>query len=738
MYTVGHLFAEGLQGVNRLEAAKAPVLLAVCVMLALVYFVLNTLLITLVVHLKRNERLAWRGLFSNFGWVGIVYAASASLAALLYLTFQQSGVGVLVAAVPIITMLLTTLHFFFRHQAADEAVRRNRLEAAEREASQAARHVAELRETEKQLRESEQRFQSAFTHASIGMALVTFDGHVLRVNRALDAILGRADGTLHGTRFDELLFSRDQATFRRWLSRLHSGAIESFQDELRCHHSDGHIVWVAAHCSVFSESTSEQPRLILQLQDITARRDAEERLHHIAFHDSLTGLPNRARFHQQLTRVIDRIRGNDKARYAVMFLDFDRFKLINDSMGHDAGDEFLVQVSRRIRDTVRQGDFVARLGGDEFAVLCDAVEAESAVIELAEQLLAVLQRPIVLGGTEIASSASIGITFSRFGYTAPEDVLRDADIAMYKAKSGGKARVALFDASLHEQVSERMRIENDLRVALANGQLSVSYQPLYGMKTGALVGFEALARWTHPERGTVSPGSFIPIAEEAALMVPLTDLMLETACHDLKRWQQRDARFARLNVHVNVSGHDIAHGGFGSRVSRVLRESGLAPHFLNIELTENILMERLEGAMRTLDQMRDLGVGLSVDDFGTGYSSLSYLSSLPIDCLKIDRSFVQALSAGAKQLEVVRAIVWLGRALGKSVIAEGIETVQQFDQLRNLGCDIGQGYYLSQPLPRDGVDELLDRIEAESESEADDSPRQSRFGRLASVLTFRI
>ncbi|MFO1219567.1 MAG: EAL domain-containing protein [Burkholderiaceae bacterium] len=738
MFVVGHAFAEVLRVVSRLETAQAPVLLAVSVMLALIYFVSNTVLITLVLQLKRDEPMNWRALFSNFGWVGIVHAASASLATLLYLTFQQSGAGVLMAAVPILTMLLTTLHFFFRHQAADEAVRKSRLEAAEREAEQAARHLAELRQSEQQLRESEQRFHSAFTHASIGMALVTFDGHVLQANRALGELLGRDDAELRGRRFDELLFERDMPTFRRYLQRVHSGAIDSFEDELRCLHRNGTIVWVAAGCSVFSEGAAEQPRLILQLHDITARRDAEERLHHIAFHDSLTGLPNRARFHKQLTRVIDRARGSQPVRYAVMFLDFDRFKLINDSLGHDAGDEFLVQVARRIRDNVRHADFVARLGGDEFAVLCDKVEQEDAIVDLADRLLAALQRPFDLSGTEITTSASIGITFSRFGYTTPEDVLRDADIAMYKAKAQGKGRVALFDAGLHAQVSARMRMENELRAAIGNGQLTVAYQPLYAMKSGSLVGFEALARWTHPERGTISPGAFIPVAEEAALMVPLTDLVLETACRDLRLWQQRDERFARLHVHVNVSGHDIAHGGLGARIARVLRETGLAPGFLNLELTENILMERLDGAMRTLERMRELGVGLSVDDFGTGYSSLSYLSSLPIDCLKIDRSFVHALKPGAKQLEVVRAIVWLGRALGKSVIAEGIETEEQFEQLRHLGCDIGQGYHLSQPLPKEGVDELLRRIEAEAEVDEGESPRASRFGRLASVLTFRI
>jgi len=733
MFSAGSVLHALLGLLRSLDVVNAAVLLVTSMLFAVAYFMLNTLMVTLVMRLKRNEPLVWREFLTSFGWVGIAYAGSASVAALLYLTFQQSGIGVLMAAVPIIAMLLTTLHFFFRHQAADEAARKSRVEAAEREAAQAARHVLELRESEKQLRESEQRFHSAFTHASIGMALVSFSGRVLQVNRALLTLLDRNEAELREKGFSEFIYPDDMPTLERWLARLHARAVDNFTDELRCRHRDGSVVWVALNCSLFSEVSVEQPRLILQVQDITARRNAEERLHHIAFHDSLTGLPNRARFHQHLARVIERARSEPEYRYAVMFIDFDRFKLINDSMGHNAGDEFLIQVSRRIRDCVRPGDAVARLGGDEFAILCDALDSERSAVQLADRLLAILRQPFQIGGTEVTTSASIGITFSGFGYETPEEVLRDADIAMYKAKNGGKARYALFDASLHAQVTDRMRIERDLRRALTTNQMSVAYQPLYAMKTGALIGFEALLRWEHPEHGPISPAMFIPIAEDAAMMVPLTDFVLETACRQLRRWQSLSSAFSDLRVHINISGHDIAHSGFGARVARALVETRLRPEHLTIELTENILMERLEGAMQTLEQMRELGVNLSVDDFGTGYSSLSYLSSLPIDSLKIDRSFVHALSNGSKETEVVRAIVSLGRALGKAVVAEGIETATQFDQLRNLGCDVGQGYYLSRPQTAKGIDALLERIEAES----GDSARHSRFGRLSSVLTFR-
>jgi EAL domain-containing protein (putative c-di-GMP-specific phosphodiesterase class I) len=307
----------------------------------------------------------------------------------------------------------------------------------------------------------------------------------------------------------------------------------------------------------------------------------------------------------------------------------------------------------------------------------------------------------------LSTSASIGITTSSIGYTSPEAALRDADLAMYKAKAGGKARYALFDTALHTEAARRLRLEGDLRHAVVEGALSVAYQPLFDLASARLIGFEALARWHHPEHGAIGPEVFIPVAAETGLIAAITDFVLHRACHQLKAWQSVDPAFGALAMHVNVSGKDIATAGLVARVTHAIVEARLLPQHVVLELTENTLMERLDGAMPTLNELRALGVGLSVDDFGTGYSSLAHLASLPIDSLKIDASFVRAMRSDSKEATVVRAIVHLGNSLGKRVIAEGIETASQFAQLREMGCQIGQGRHLSEPLEPAAADALL-------------------------------
>jgi len=710
MWLAGSLLQAGIVRLQALGWYGAGPLLLATMVAAVLYFLVNTVLITAVPYLKRSQWPTLREMFGNFGWVGISYAGSASAACLLFLTFQQSGIGVLMAAAPIIAMLLTTLHYFFRQQEADESARRNELVAAERESELAARHMRELEV-------SERRFHSAFTHASIGMALVAMDARVLQVNAALRSLLGMAAGQgVEGRDFNDFVDTGDAPHLNLRLAQLHAQQVASFTIDLRLRHAQGQDVWAAVHGSLFSEVGSTTPCLILQVQDITARRQAEAGLHHIAFHDSLTGLPNRRRFHEQLAQALQRVHSEPKRQFGLMFLDFDRFKLINDSLGHAVGDEFLQAVARRIREQVRPQDVVARLGGDEFAILAEDLDSERYAVTLAERLLDALRLPMQIAGTEITTSASIGITFSGMGYDTPEDMLRDADTAMYKAKAAGKARYALFDTALHTEVAHRLRLEGDLRRALAAGQLSVAYQPLYDLATERVTGFEALARWNHPDLGAVSPVTFIPVAEDAGLMLPLTDFVLRSACAQLSAWQQRDPSFAELTMHVNVSGNDIAHAGLVARVNSALVESRLQAQHLTLELTENILMERLEAALPALSELRRLGVGLSVDDFGTGYSSLRHLSSLPVDSLKVDRAFVNDLQRGSKDAAVVRAIVLLGNSLGKNIIAEGIETAQQMAQLTQMGCSTGQGFHLSRPLAPELVERMLDGFVAQAHS----------------------
>ena len=708
MLSVGTLL-HGISNAAHAAGLFSPALLLIATMLcSVLYFMLNTVLITAVPYLKRSQWPKPREVLGSFGWVGITFAGSASIASLLFLAFEQSGVGVLFAATPIIAMLLATMHYYFREQAAEDSVRKSRVEGAEREAELAMQHMRELEQ-------SERRFHSAFTHASIGMALVAFDGRVLQVNAVLQTLLGvPAEDSITGHGFSEFVDAEDAAMLHDRLMQLNAQQVSAFEIELRLRNRAGAEVWVTLHGGFFSEHGATAPCLILQVQDVTARRKAEAGLKHIAYHDSLTGLPNRRRFLEQLTQSLGRVETDARRHFGLLFLDFDRFKVVNDSLGHAVGDDFLVEMARRIQQQVRPHDIVARLGGDEFAILAEDLDSARYAVTLADRLLDALRQPLQIAGNEIISSASIGITFSNTGYTSPADMVRDADTAMYKAKSAGKGRYALFDNALHTEVSGRMRLEGELRRALAAGQLSLAYQPLYDLASGSVTGFEALARWNHPELGAVSPATFIPVAEEAGLMTGLTDFVLRTACRQMREWQLRDDRFAALNMHVNLSGSDLAQANLVARVNAVLVETNLQAQHLTLELTENILMERLEAALPQLEELRRLGMGLSVDDFGTGYSSLQHLATLPVNSLKIDRAFVTGMGLGSSQAAIVRGIVLLGSSLGKSIIAEGIETESELDQLREIGCSAGQGFHLSHPLAADLVDKMLDGLVAQS------------------------
>ncbi|MBL8360091.1 MAG: EAL domain-containing protein [Rubrivivax sp.] len=426
--------------------------------------------------------------------------------------------------------------------------------------------------------------------------------------------------------------------------------------------------------------------------------EALREMQHLAFHDPLTGLPNRRRFIERLEDALAAAAATPPRPFAVMYLDFDSFKAINDRYGHGAGDELLVQLGQRIHERLRPQDLVARLGGDEFAVLVPDLGHEKDAIGLAERLLEALARPLQLrGGVQTVATASIGITFSSLGYTDADAVLRDADNALYKAKHAGRARYAVFDAGLHAAVSERLRLAGQLRDAVATGQLTVEYQPLVELATLRLTGFEALVRWAHPQRGTLHPAQFLALAEEAGLMPQLSDFVLHCACQQLRRWQQLEAQWAGLTMSVNVSATDLAQPGFVARVGRALLEAGVDPASLTLEIREDTLMGR-DGLPAVLQGLSDLGVRLAVDDFGTGASPLVHLARLPVDSLKIDRSFVARLKHGPEDEAVVQAIVQVARTLRKAIVAEGIENEAQSELLQRLGCTVGQGFHLGKPL----------------------------------------
>ncbi|MFM7532404.1 MAG: putative bifunctional diguanylate cyclase/phosphodiesterase [Rubrivivax sp.] len=456
----------------------------------------------------------------------------------------------------------------------------------------------------------------------------------------------------------------------------------------------------------FSEAEAERAQ---REAEITARHLQE--MHRIAFHDALTGLPNRRRLLEELGSTIELCRSDARAGYGLMFLDFDRFKLINDTLGHAAGDAFLVQVSQRLVSQVREEDLVARMGGDEFAILLRRKLPYEAVHDLAQRIQEVVCQPYLVSGTELTSSASIGITTSERGYTQPDDALRDADIAMYRAKAAGKARHVLFDARMHDEVARRMRLEGELRRALAEEELQVAYQPVRALRDGELLGFEALVRWSHPEFGPVRPDEFVPIAEEAGLATSLTDFVLASACRQLRQWQARSPRWEGLVMHVNLSDRDLAQRGLAERVSAVLLRTGLRPRGLVLELTEGIIMRRIGSERATLLELRGLGVKLAIDDFGIGYSSLGQLSALPIDSLKIDRTFIAGLGTVAGAAEIVRTVLQLARSLGRSAVAEGVETPAQLAWLKEAGCDAVQGNLLDVALAPQAVDALLESLE---------------------------
>ena len=701
----------------RLDAAgwsgPAP-LLGAAMVFAVLYFLVGALLMGGSVRLKRNEAFfQLLDLISVFRWVGMAYAGSASIAALLYITYRQSGAGVMMVMLPLLAMLLVTLHFYFRQQETTEAMRQAGAESAEREAALMARETHTAQRHLAELLASERRFHAAFTHASIGMALMQFDGRILQANPALASLLGYEETALAEHRLQDFVLAEDLNPLQQQLGLLGAREFEGFARELQCRHQNGSTVWVTLHCSFFTEPGAASPCLILQAQDVTARHQAEAGLQHLAFHDSLTGLPNRRRFLECLSGAVARSQADPNYSFSVMFLDFDRFKLVNDSLGHSAGDDLLAQLARRIQENLRPSDIAARLGGDEFAILAEHLGQERGAIQLAERLMLALQRPFNIGGVEIVSSASIGITFSAFGYQSGEEVLRDADTAMYKAKLQGKAGYALFDASLHTAVSDRLRLEGDLRHAIEQGQLSIAYQPQFELASGRVCGFEALVRWNHPQDGSLGPASFLHIAEETGLMLQVSDFVVHCACQQLRQWQLSHPSLAELTMSVNISANDLANRAFVARIGRAIVEAGLRPQHLTLELTESILMSHIEGALTTLAELRSLGTRLAVDDFGTGYSSLSHLAKLPIDSLKIDRSFVSQLNRpspgmpDSAESTVVQAIIQLGGSLRKVVVAEGIESAQQMEQLRAMGCEFGQGFHLATPLTAQAASALL-------------------------------
>jgi len=465
------------------------------------------------------------------------------------------------------------------------------------------------------------------------------------------------------------------------------------------------------HVQELNNYIAEQERISRVLEE------TKEHFRHAAFHDSLTGLPNRAMFTELLKAEIDNSKRRNDHMFAVLFLDLDRFKNVNDSLGHTHGDLLLVAFAERLERTLRPVDTLARFGGDEFAILLSGMTDATDAVRVAQRISDELSQPFVLDKNSAFATASIGIALSSSGYDRPEDILRDADTAMYRAKENGKARYEVFDHGMHARAVSRLQLESDLRQAVEQKEFCVYYQPIVSLQTGRLNGFEALVRWNHPRRGLVQPADFIPVAEETGLIVPIGQWVLNEACAHVRQWQIDSPTHRSLSLSVNLSARQVAQPDLLERIKEALEASKLSPHCLKLEITESVVMENAEAAALMFKQLRALGVQLSIDDFGTGYSSLSYLHRFPLNYLKIDRSFVMRLTT-ENDNAIVRTISTLARNLGMEVIAEGIETEEQYQQLRMLGCEYGQGFLFSRPVDSSDVPHLLTQ-DANRDSEPD-------------------
>ncbi len=484
-------------------------------------------------------------------------------------------------------------------------------------------------------------------------------------------------------------------TYRRYLNDIKEAAAKAEQSEReRAEQAENHIVELQQHIA-------EQDRIG------NALRESKERFRHAAFHDGLTNLPNRNLFIESLKTLLEKSKQTPNRKFAVLFLDLNRFKTINDSLGHTAGDRLIQNVAKRLSGILHEGDLAARFSGDEFGIILNNVATVDDAVQFAETVRRKLLTPFTINGRQVFTSISIGIAVSNSAYTEAEDILRDADIAMYYAKERNKNFV-VFDQTMHTRAVTLLQLETDLRHAVDNDELLIYYQPIIDLATMELTGFEALMRWQHPQRGLVPPVEFIPVAEETNFIVPLTLWILQKSCAQLVEWQTRSPLNKHLMMSVNLSGKHFEQPDIVEQIRSIIKNTGVNPACLKLEITESAIMENAENTIMMLKNLRSLGVRLSIDDFGTGYSSLSYLHRFPIDILKVDRSFVSTMEDGSENGEIVRTVIGLAKTLHLGVVAEGIETIHQLHQLRILGCEYGQGYLFSRPVPAEEAQSILD------------------------------
>jgi diguanylate cyclase (GGDEF)-like protein/PAS domain S-box-containing protein len=571
-----------------------------------------------------------------------------------------------------------------------------------------SRDVTERKKAEEKLRQAEQRYRTLVEQ----IPAVTYIDPVddpdtsLYTSPYVEEMLGYTPQEWHHEKlWPKRLHPGDRERVLAADKRFEAGGGEPFREEYRLLAKDGSVVWVREEAVLVRDEAGEPLYWKGVFYDLTERKALEERLHYQAFHDYLTDLPNRKLLMDRLGQALRRTIRWHK-RVAVLFMDLDNFKVVNDSLGHVAGDRLLVEVTRRLGACLRPEDTLARFGGDEFVVLIEAVEDPAQAVRVAERITEELRSPFIMEGRDLYVLASIGISLGDARTHDPDDLLREGDTAMYRAKDeGGDFRV--FDPAMYERAFRQLEVENDLRRAIEQEEFVVHYQPMVDLQTGELWGMEALVRWDHPERGLLNPSEFAPVAEESGLVIPVGEQILREACFRAKEWQEENPRIPPLVMSVNLSASQLSRLDLADTVERVLGETGLEGNCLTLDVTETVYVRTLAGNTATLDSLRDLGARISIDDFGVGYSSLAYLKRLPADALKIDRSFVRGLGEDVEDMAIVNMIIELAHTLGLEVIAEGVESEGQATLLREMGCDHAQGHHFARPLPPEEIPALL-------------------------------
>ena len=581
----------------------------------------------------------------------------------------------------------------------------------------------QLHRIRRQLAEHDQLFRLISENAADMIALVDSQGHRLYNSPAYQKVLGYSPEELQATSTLDQVHPDDRP---RVLEAAEKARVTGQGQplEYRIRHKDGSWRILESTASAIRNSKGETEKLVIVNRDITERKRAEQMLVHNAFHDGLTDLPNRALFLDRLQHVVNLAKRHPDYKFAVLFIDVDEFKLYNDSLGHSAGDQLLIMIGQRLTSSLRREDTVsraalvpsaehdaeddtlARLGGDEFTVLLYELRDASDAIRVAERIAAKLSAPFTVKGQEIVISASIGIALSTTPHSGAEELLRDADIAMYRAKRAGKARCEVFDSAMHASAVTRLRLETDLRKAVERGEFVNYYQPIVALPAGNIVGFEALVRWPTP-KGMVSPAEFVSVANETGAIIPMNRGLLLQACEHLQQWQKQFSFHPPLSISFNVSGREFEYSDLARDIAATLQQTGLHPSCLQLEIMETIAMGDSEKAGAVMDKLKALGVRLSIDDFGTGYSSLSRLQGFPVDTLKIDRSFISQMDSDRESLEMVRIIISLAHNFRLRVVAEGVETREQAGQLQKLGCELAQGYLYSRPVSAQDIPGLL-------------------------------